>query len=142
MQGVVPELVRRAAGSTFLEVSRGSVRTVPLLLPPLALPALRGRLPIALPSLVLVGGLLAARGPRRGASRGEVAVEGHQQTVIRALLGEPGIAALHDTNGRWDLLADLRVSNLQELAAALERIRRIKGISATETSIHLQSYRG
>ncbi|HEX7112332.1 MAG TPA: Lrp/AsnC family transcriptional regulator [Mizugakiibacter sp.] len=71
-----------------------------------------------------------------------IAVEGHQQAVIRALLGEPGVAALHDTNGRWDLLAELRVGNLADLAATLERIRRIKGISATETSIHLQSFRG
>lgn len=72
-----------------------------------------------------------------------VLVDGNQtRAVVAALLGEPGVLALHDTNGRWDLLADLRVGNLQELAAALERIRRIKGISATETSIHLQSYRG
>ncbi len=71
-----------------------------------------------------------------------IAVEGNQQTVVRALIGEPGLAALHDTNGRWDLLADLRVANLAELAATLERMRKIKGISATETSIHLQSYRG
>lgn len=71
-----------------------------------------------------------------------IAVEGNQQSVIRALLGEPGIESLHDTNGRWDLLAELHVANLNELAATLERIRRIKGISATETSIHLQSYRG
>ncbi len=71
-----------------------------------------------------------------------IAVEGNQQVVIRALLGEPGIAALHDTNGRWDLLAELRVGNLNELATTLERMRKIKGISGTETSIHLQSYRG
>lgn len=71
-----------------------------------------------------------------------IAVEGNQQAVLRALMGEPGIAALHDTNGRWDLLAELRVANLADLAAALERIRKVKGISATETSIHLQSYRG
>lgn len=72
-----------------------------------------------------------------------IAVEGNQtRAVVAHLLGEPGVASLHDTNGRWDLLADLRVGNLQELAAALERIRRVKGISATETSIHLQSYRG
>jgi DNA-binding Lrp family transcriptional regulator len=57
------------------------------------------------------------------------------------LLGEPGVAALHDTNGRWDLLAELRAGNLQELAAVLERVRLIKGIGATETSIHLQTYR-
>lgn len=71
-----------------------------------------------------------------------IAVEGNQHAVIRALLGEPGIEALHDTNGRWDLLAEVRVANLQALAGALERVRKIKGISATETSIHLQSFRG
>ena len=31
-----PELARRASGSTFLEVSRGSVRSIPILLPPLS----------------------------------------------------------------------------------------------------------
>ena len=71
-----------------------------------------------------------------------IAVEGHQQGVIRALLGEPGVEALHDTNGRWDLLAELRVGNLQALAETLERVRKIRGITATETSIHLQTYRG
>ncbi|MCC5868195.1 MAG: Lrp/AsnC family transcriptional regulator [Gammaproteobacteria bacterium] len=71
-----------------------------------------------------------------------IAVEGHQQAVIRALLGEPGVEALHDTNGRWDLLAELRVGNLQALAETLERVRKIRGITATETSIHLQTYRG
>ena len=57
------------------------------------------------------------------------------------LLGEPGVAAVHDTNGRWDLLADLRAANLAELAQVLERMRLVKGIGATETSIHLQTYK-
>ena len=71
-----------------------------------------------------------------------IAVEGNQtRAVISTLLGEPGVAALHDTNGRWDLLAELRASNLGELAEVLERVRLIKGIGATETSIHLQTYK-
>ena len=70
-----------------------------------------------------------------------LAVEGNQNPVVRALLGEPGVAALHDTNGRWDLLAELRVGSLAELSAALERIRGIPGVSATETSVHLQTFR-
>ena len=53
----------------------------------------------------------------------------------------PAVAALHDTNGRWDLLAELRAGNLAELAEVLERVRLIKGIGATETSIHLQTYK-
>jgi DNA-binding Lrp family transcriptional regulator len=71
-----------------------------------------------------------------------IAVEGNQHAVIRALLGEPGVAELHDTNGRWDLLASLQVASLTELSSVLERIRGIPGITATETSVHLKSLRG
>lgn len=71
-----------------------------------------------------------------------LAVEGNQHRIIRALLGEPGVAALHDTNGRWDLLAELRVGSLAELSTTLERIRGIEGVSASETSVHLQTLRG
>ena len=71
-----------------------------------------------------------------------ITVEGNQtRSVIATLLGEPGVAALHDTNGRWDLVAELRAANLAELAAVLERVRLIRGIGATETSIHLQTYK-
>ncbi len=71
-----------------------------------------------------------------------VAVEGNEtRSVIGSLLGEPGVATLHDTNGRWDLLAELRAANLSELSQVLERIRLIRGISSSETSIHLETYR-
>ncbi|MBP6719664.1 MAG: Lrp/AsnC family transcriptional regulator [Rhodoferax sp.] len=71
-----------------------------------------------------------------------IAVEGNEtRAVIASLLGEPGVATLHDTNGRWDLLAELRAGNLSELSQVLERIRLIRGISNTETSIHLETYR-
>ena len=71
-----------------------------------------------------------------------VAVEGNEtRSVIASLLGEPGVATLHDTNGRWDLLAELRAANLSELSQILERIRLIRSISSTETSIHLETYR-
>ena len=71
-----------------------------------------------------------------------IAVEGNRtREVISMLLGEPGVASLFDTNGRWDLLAELRSPNLGELANVLERVRLIKGIGNTETSIHLQRYK-
>jgi DNA-binding Lrp family transcriptional regulator len=71
-----------------------------------------------------------------------ILVEGNQtRAVIANLLGEPGVAALHDTNGRWDLLAELRAGTMAELSQVLERIRLLKGIRGTETSIHLASYR-
>ncbi len=71
-----------------------------------------------------------------------VLVEGNQtREVIANMLGEPGVAALHDTNGRWDLLAELRARSMSELSQVLERVRLIKGIRSTETSILLTSYR-
>ncbi|MBV8603662.1 MAG: Lrp/AsnC family transcriptional regulator [Pelomonas sp.] len=71
-----------------------------------------------------------------------ITVEGNRtREVVAILLGEPGVTGLFDTNGRWDLLAELRAASLNELAAILERVRLIKGIGATETSIHLQSYK-
>jgi DNA-binding Lrp family transcriptional regulator len=71
-----------------------------------------------------------------------VVVEGNQtRAVIAALLGEPGVATLHDTNGRFDLLAELRAESMAELSQVLERIRLTKGIASTETSILLTTYR-
>ena len=71
-----------------------------------------------------------------------VTVEGNRtREVIANLLGEPGVAALHDTNGRWDLLAELEVRSMGELSQVLERVRLVAGIRGTETSIHLASYR-
>jgi DNA-binding Lrp family transcriptional regulator len=71
-----------------------------------------------------------------------VVVEGNQtREVVAHLLGEPGVAALHDTNGRWDLLAELRADSTTQLSKVLERVRLIKGIRSTETSILLDSYR-
>lgn len=71
-----------------------------------------------------------------------VQIEGNQtREVIARLLGEPGVAALHDTNGRWDLLAELRAESMPDLSEVLERIRLLKGIRTTETSILLATYR-
>jgi DNA-binding Lrp family transcriptional regulator len=71
-----------------------------------------------------------------------VLVEGNQtRAVIARLLGEPGVQSLHDTNGRWDLLAEIRARDMAELSQVLERVRLIKGIANTETSILLTSYR-
>jgi DNA-binding Lrp family transcriptional regulator len=71
-----------------------------------------------------------------------VLVEGNQtREVIAHLLGEPGVAALHDTNGRWDLLAELRADSVTAVSEVLERVRLIKGIRTTETSLLLKSYR-
>lgn len=71
-----------------------------------------------------------------------VRVDGNQtRSVIASLLGEPGVECLHDTNGRWDLLAELRAETMAELSQILERVRLTKGIAHTETSILLATFR-
>ena len=71
-----------------------------------------------------------------------VAVEGNQvDTVIKALRGEPAVAALHSTNGRWDIVAELRADSLEEFDRVLARMRLVEGISQTETSLLLSTFK-
>jgi DNA-binding Lrp family transcriptional regulator len=71
-----------------------------------------------------------------------IRIEGPQsRRVIDALLGDPAVSTLHDTNGRWDLLAEIIVPGMAELSAALDRIRMVRGVSGTETNIHLTTFR-
>ena len=67
-----------------------------------------------------------------------LAVAGERaEAVSRALRHIIEIRALHSTNGRWDLVAELDTGSLAEFDSALARIRRIEGVSATETSLLL-----
>jgi DNA-binding Lrp family transcriptional regulator len=71
-----------------------------------------------------------------------VAVEGNRaRQVLQALRGEPNVQTLHTTNGRWDIIAEVRADTLEQFDRTLDRIRLIEGISATETSILLTSYK-
>ena len=70
-----------------------------------------------------------------------VEVEGERtDPIIKALRGLPEIAAIHTTNGRWDLVLELQTEGLEDFDQALRRIRQIKGIAASETSLLLSSY--
>jgi DNA-binding Lrp family transcriptional regulator len=71
-----------------------------------------------------------------------IAVEGdNTREVVRALLSEPAVRSLHDTNGRWDLVAEVEAGSIDQLSQLLERIRTFRGIETTETSIHLRSFK-
>src|SRR6202043_499260 len=71
-----------------------------------------------------------------------VAVEGNQvDRGIKALRGDPAVAALHSTNGRWDIVAELRADSLEGFDRVLARIRLIEGISQTETSLLLSTFK-
>ena len=59
--------------------------------------------------------------------------------VIRKLRGIPEIASLHTTNGKWDLVADIRAGSLSDFDRVLREIRMIDGVSNSETSLLLSS---
>jgi DNA-binding Lrp family transcriptional regulator len=71
-----------------------------------------------------------------------VAVEGNRaESVLKALRGDPAVSALHSTNGRWDIVAELRADSLEAFDRVLGRIRLIEGISNTETSLLLSTHK-
>ena len=71
-----------------------------------------------------------------------IAVEGNQlERIVRTLRGDPAVAALHSTNGRWDLVAELRTDSLEAIDEVINRIRSIENIARTETSLLLSSYK-
>lgn len=71
-----------------------------------------------------------------------VAVEGNRiDAVIAALKGDPAVGALHSTNGRWDIVAELRADSLAAFDQALGRIRQLDGIASTETSLLLSTFK-
>lgn len=61
--------------------------------------------------------------------------------VLRALRDVPEVEAVHTTNGRWDLVAEIAAADLAAFSGALDAIRQIQGVAATETSLLLQTHR-
>ena len=59
--------------------------------------------------------------------------------VLAALRGDPAVSALHTTNGRWDIVAELQADSLASFDNVLSRIRLLDGIANTETSLLLST---
>lgn len=71
-----------------------------------------------------------------------IEIQGHEGGEIRRILrGDPNIVALHTTNGRWDLVAELRADSLEALDKVINAIRSIRGILNSETSILLSTHK-
>jgi len=69
-----------------------------------------------------------------------IAIEGEKSgKVTRALRGFAEVENIHTTNGRWDLIAEIGTDTLAGFSEALDQIRLIEGIAATETSLLLAS---
>ncbi len=69
-----------------------------------------------------------------------IEIEGNYgDDVRRVLRGMPNVVALHTTNGRWDMMAELRTDTLESFDSVLNTIRQVDGIANTETSILLST---
>lgn len=55
--------------------------------------------------------------------------------IISQLTGFPEVRQVHSTNGRWDLIVELSTETLEQVDAVLTKIRRIDGITTSETSL-------
>ena len=86
--------------------------------------------------------LAASDHGRRIAALMLIAVEGNNvEKVLRSLRGDAAVAALHTTNGRWDIVAELRADSLEEFDRVLSRIRRIEGVASSETNLLLSTHK-
>ncbi len=59
--------------------------------------------------------------------------------VIKKLRGLPELQALHTTNGKWDLVAEIQSKSLADFDRVLREVRMTDGVSNSETSILLSS---
>jgi DNA-binding Lrp family transcriptional regulator len=71
-----------------------------------------------------------------------IEVEGnHIDKVLAKLRGDPAVEALHTTNGRWDLVAEIRADSLESFNEIISRIRTVESIARTETSLLLSTHK-
>ena len=69
-----------------------------------------------------------------------IGIEGRgTDRVIRQLSGLPEVREVHSTNGRWDVIVELGTETLEHLDTALARIRKLDGVSTSETSLLLST---
>jgi DNA-binding Lrp family transcriptional regulator len=59
------------------------------------------------------------------------------RAVVAALRRMPEVGRVHSTNGRWDLVAEIRTGDLAALDRTLGAIRALKPVANSETSILL-----
>jgi DNA-binding Lrp family transcriptional regulator len=74
--------------------------------------------------------------PVRGLMMIEIAGLGTEK-ILRTLTGMPEIRGVHSTNGRWDVIVEIAVNDLEDFDQVLNDVRRIDGITASETSLLL-----
>lgn len=71
-----------------------------------------------------------------------IGIEGRGgEKVMARLTGLAPVMAVHSTNGKWDLIAELATQTLLELDEVIHRIRSIDGVMTSETNLLLSTRR-
>jgi DNA-binding Lrp family transcriptional regulator len=70
-----------------------------------------------------------------------IRTEGDAEVVLRAVRGYPALRALHTTNGRWDIVAELATDTLEQFDEVLRQIGKVRGVANTETSLLLSTHK-
>ena len=69
-----------------------------------------------------------------------IGIEGRgSEKIMARLAGFPAVMAVHSTNGKWDLIAELATQTLLELDDVILRIRNIEGVMTSETNLLLST---
>lgn len=59
------------------------------------------------------------------------------KTLVASLRKNLGFAALHTTNGEWDLIAEIQVPALSDFHQVVTTVRTMEGIAKTESYLFL-----
>lgn len=79
-----------------------------------------------------------AQSPVRGMML--LGIEGQgTERIVHHLNGLPAVQAVHSTNGKWDLIVELGTDSLEALDLVLRRIRKIDGVTTSETNLLLST---
>jgi DNA-binding Lrp family transcriptional regulator len=69
-----------------------------------------------------------------------IGIEGRgTDRIVRQLTGLPELRAVHSTNGRWDVIAEIGTNSLEDFDSTLAQIRRMDGVTSSETSLLLST---
>lgn len=66
-----------------------------------------------------------------------ITIEGYPKPVISAVKRLPGLSAVSNTNGVWDIIAEIEVATMTELNELISTVRSIAGVARSETFIML-----
>ncbi|WP_368183510.1 Lrp/AsnC family transcriptional regulator [Aestuariibius sp. HNIBRBA575] len=64
------------------------------------------------------------------------------ERIMARIAAMPQVRAVHSTNGTWDLIAEIGTRTLEELDEVLFAIRRMDGVTRSETNLLLSTRRG